>query len=577
MGTYLNRLGRQKARIALILTLGTLIVISIHNISSLSDPTLIKEKVGEYASKYVNKVDEPLPVSSLTASEVKERQTYWSSIFKLFLDHEPTFTDGIINDVIQYTDKSQRKKGKTKAALLSRATISSKAISEFSSKHLQLVEDLPDSELFHTYREGTTGITMVGGGRFSWLAYLSIRGLRAAGLNLPVEVILPTMKDFENEKELCTQVFPKINATCIAIPEVLGPEVMSDWSGRLSSYQFKALGLIASSFQHVLLLDSDNIPVQRPEMVFESSLYKDFGMISWPDYWERTVSPHYYDIAKIRVNEKRRIRYKRMPVHLSDEEDVKNIESVPFHDLEGTIPSPATESGQLFIDKALHGKTVLLSLYYNVYGPKLYYKLFSLGEPGEGDKDTFLAAAVASEESFYPVKSKIRTYGYFNDKSDFCGVAMGQKNPLIDYQKFRSKFIDTPKSDKVRTFKEQATFIDEVMGEFDSHDIESVMFLHCNFPKLEPSDLKSKGELYDEELKRLRYRIYNGLTYYKPKSTDTSAKMLKSDFELDQWTVIHNTICEDKIDFPHLRDKNIEELCEFTRNQVTWLRENTKH
>ena len=55
---------------------------------------------------------------------------------------------------------------------------------------------------------------------------------------------------------------------------------------------------------------------------------------------------------------------------------------------------------------------MLMTLYYNIFGPEIYYKLFSLGALGEGDKDTFAAAALACGEKYYQVASSIRTLGY---------------------------------------------------------------------------------------------------------------------------------------------------------------------
>ena len=78
-----------------------------------------------------------------------------------------------------------------------------------------------------------------------------------------------------------------------------------------------------------------------------------------------------------------------------------------------------------------------MTLYYNIFGPEIYYKLFSLGALGEGDKDTFAAAALACGEKYYQVASSIRTLGYFDTTpgGGFHGIAMAQKilNWIISY------------------------------------------------------------------------------------------------------------------------------------------------
>ena len=109
------------------------------------------------------------------------------------------------------------------------------------------------------------------------------------------------------------------------------------------------------------------------------------------------------------------MRYNRFPLYnapnvRSNIYTDQEREEVPFHDLQGSIAELSTESGQLIINKHTHGKTILLALYYNFYGPNLFYKLFSLGEQGEGDKDTFVAAAVVTRQDYYQVKSFIKTF-----------------------------------------------------------------------------------------------------------------------------------------------------------------------
>ena len=67
-------------------------------------------------------------------------------------------------------------------------------------------------------------------------------------------------------------------------------------------YQYKALAILLSSFENVLLLDSDNIPAHSPEELFENDPFKSYGLVVWPDYWKRATSP-YYNIADIDVSE----------------------------------------------------------------------------------------------------------------------------------------------------------------------------------------------------------------------------------------------------------------------------------
>ena len=72
-------------------------------------------------------------------------------------------------------------------------------------------------------------------------------------------------------------------------------------------------------------------------------------------------------------------------------------------------------------------------IYYNYYGPSHYYKLLSQGAVGEGDKETYIAAATSLNASFYAVATNIETLGYFDEKQSFHGCGAIQFNPEDDF------------------------------------------------------------------------------------------------------------------------------------------------
>lgn len=52
------------------------------------------------------------------------------------------------------------------------------------------------------------------------------------------------------------------------------------------SLQIKAESILASSFEEVLYLDSDNVPLRDPEYLFKTELYSGKGkpgVVFWPD------------------------------------------------------------------------------------------------------------------------------------------------------------------------------------------------------------------------------------------------------------------------------------------------------
>lgn len=519
--------------------------------------------------------------SSVTSEESsdfieKPAHKFWNHIFTLMNNNGLDFKSNEIENVIHYNDKSEQKtKISSKDALLSRANISKESFNEFKRKHDSLLNELPLVVSESTYKPNSSGIIYVGGGKYSWLSYISLLGLRETGSKLPVEIMLPTINDYEKELEFCDVLLPRLNASCVIIPNALGSSVLSSWTNKFSSYQFKSLALMTTSFQNVLLLDSDNIVIENPDTFFESKLFKDYGMITWPDYWERTISPLFYDIAGVTINERRRTRYNRLPLQVSIDDNLTEEQSkeVPYHDLDGTVPDLSTESGQLFINKATNGRTLLLSLYYNIYGPNLYYKLFSLGEKGEGDKDTFVTAATVMNQTFYQLKSSIRAIGHFDSDVHFQGKAMAQKNPLIDYEIFEDTVLETSDNKKAlekpldETIMERKQIIEKY---FNSNNNNPIFAMHCHYPKLDPSDLMKRKDIYDEERMQLHYRMYNNFTFKRMGQDE------QIDFELRQWQNMHTSLCNDNLFFEHFNNTNRKELCEFINNQVRWLSQGTK-
>lgn len=518
-----------------------------------------------------------------TSNSMTTAHTFWKGIFDTFDKYKMDLGQDPEN-AVSYVDKLKQKQGPlNKEVLLSKAIVSSELMKHLKEKHSGVVEDLPSVMPGSVYNKGSKGVVIIGGGKFSWLAYLALVQLRNVGSKLPVEIVMPSRADYEKELEFCENTLPEMQASCVVLPDVLGEAVMKN--RKFASYQFKALALVVTSFEHILLLDSDNMIVSNPDEIFESKLYHQYGMITWPDYWKRTISPLFYDVAEIEVNENKRVRYNRFPLYnapnvRSNIYTDQEREEVPFHDLQGSIAELSTESGQLIINKHTHGKTILLVLYYNFYGPNLFYKLFSLGEQGEGDKDTFVAAAVVTRQDYYQVKSFIKTFGYADSDDKFQGVSMGQRNPLIDRKHYEDHVLALLEKDSFKSLSiaDQIEQMKKFENEdFDQHNSIPLFTVHCNYPKLDPKLYMSRDDLYDKKEKKLKYRLYGNLKYTKEvvkdgeTGTEASTDKVQIDFELQQWQHMQDILCLKKIYFTHFIDNDMNELCQFIENQVAWL------
>jgi alpha 1,2-mannosyltransferase len=274
---------------------------------------------------------------------------------------------------------------------------------ELKSAHTWFVNTISSTSFPELpFTPGTSGVVTSAGGEFLPEALVSIRMLRHTGSTLPVDVFLATPE--EDEGELCTTVFPALNATCRILSTML-----SDAQGGLphrhniTRYQLKAFALMLSDFDNILWIDADQIPLVDPRTLLEAEPLKSQGMVIWPDYWYMTTSPLFYRIA--------------------------GVTNIPH-----TGERPASETGQFMISKTKHWKTLLLATYYNFHGPSHYYKLLSQGAVGEGDKETFAAAAVAFDEQFYAIMTGIDTIGYY-DGEDRKNTGMLQAHPGYDYAK----------------------------------------------------------------------------------------------------------------------------------------------
>lgn len=94
---------------------------------------------------------------------------------------------------------------------------------------------------------------------------------------------------------------------------------------------------------------------------------------------------------------------------------------------------------------------------------------------------------------------------------------MAQKNPLIDYEIFRDKVLSTLVNNKKvldTPLKEKITERKKIIEKyFNSNNYNPTFAMHCHYPKLDPSDLMKRKDIYDKERRQLHYRMYNNFSY----------------------------------------------------------------
>ncbi|CAI7654047.1 unnamed protein product [Penicillium glandicola] len=307
-------------------------------------------------------------------------------------------------------------------------------ITTMKEAHTGFVNAIADSPPELPYISGTKGIVSTAGGVYLPVLVISLRMLRQTGSTLPVEVFLSDEDEYE--PYICDVVLPPLNARCVVLSHILIAAPV-----QIQKYQYKPFAMLFSSFEEILFLDADAFPLEKPEHLFSTEPFLSKGMLTWPDFWASSVSPFFYDIAN----------YPPPPMDLHQ----------------------STESGEVLLSKRSHLRSLLLATYYNYHGPTHYYPLLSQGAAGEGDKETFIAAATAMNESFYQVSESICALGH-ETYSGLAGSAMAQFNPMQDFA-LTSRGLWRVKGDDAPA--------------------PGVFFIHANFPKFNPATIFEPHEV----------------------------------------------------------------------------------
>lgn len=222
--------------------------------------------------------------------------------------------------------------------------------------------------------------------------------------------------------------------------------------------------------------------MKDPTPLFEWLKFIQTGLVLWPDPWTRTTNPFFYDLVETKV------------------QSFDNNNNQQYYILNG-LPDITCESGMMMINKKKQSNILFLSLYFNIYGKDYYYPLLTQGGAGEGDKDTYIAAAYALKSPVYLFHSQMEFVGYCNKK--FNSKAFAQCNPLT-------------------LSEEQANKI----GVNATCSCDSTLFLHMSYPKFLFGSI-------DNEI------IYRGnhILFYE------TIKDEKMGFELQFWEFYTQLIC----------------------------------
>jgi ADP-heptose:LPS heptosyltransferase len=232
------------------------------------------------------------------------------------------------------------------------------------------------------------GIVICGGGvRLFTNVWVCVRMLRDLGCTLPIE--LWHLGEAELDEPMRALVRP-LGIECVDALALTRKHP----ARQLHGWVLKSYALLHSTFEEVLMLDADNLPVANPEFLFDTPEYRQAGAVLWPD-----LEP------------------------LKKEDRAWGIFGVPYQD------EPSVESGQMLLNKAVCWRALTLAWWYNDHADFYYQHVY-------GDKETFHFAFRKLEAPFaMPTKGVEQLRGAMC-QHDFAGRRLFQHRNMDKWTLF---------------------------------------------------------------------------------------------------------------------------------------------
>ncbi|WPB08219.1 uncharacterized protein RHO25_012884 [Cercospora beticola] len=133
----------------------------------------------------------------------------------------------------------------------------------------------------HSHRFNGRGIVIVGGKSIKKIVVV-LRKLFLLRSQLPVEIHYWGYEMTDEKKKTLTDLMPTITFNDLSGEHNIFRSSYVAVPGK-TNYQLKTAAMINTRFAEPLLLDSDNIPILAPELLWNSTEYLEYGTIFWPD------------------------------------------------------------------------------------------------------------------------------------------------------------------------------------------------------------------------------------------------------------------------------------------------------
>ncbi|RLN48830.1 hypothetical protein BBJ29_005858 [Phytophthora kernoviae] len=233
--------------------------------------------------------------------------------------------------------------------------------------------------------EPRDGIVMVVYPKIVPSAYASIRVLREVlGCRLPIEIWFrpDEMRKVTASSDPLRQLAANDTIEFREIDDPLAIE-----------FATKVFAIYHSTFDRVLFLDSDNVPVRDPSFLFQSAEFIEAGAVFWPDFWQ--PSHTLFNLHKDSL--------------------LWELLQIPFVDMF------EQESGQVLIDRRRHGAPLEIVHFFTFHRPNPFVQLKLVW----GDKDLFRLAWLKLQAPFHMIETPLAVAGKAIN-GYFCGMTMVQ-------------------------------------------------------------------------------------------------------------------------------------------------------
>jgi len=249
--------------------------------------------------------------------------------------------------------------------------------------HLAQFNDVAAREfVYPAHRFSGRGVVICGGGeKYYPCVWVCINMLRKVGCRLPIE-----LWHFTGElSEIQMALIQQLKVHCVDATEIR----KSNPVRTLGGWQLKPYSIIHSSFQEVLFLDADNVPIVDPTFLFETAQYAATGAIFWPDRGRLDRSRSAWLVTGVAYRNEAEF-----------------------------------ESGQIVVDKKRCWKALQLTMHLNEWSD-FFYRHF------HGDKETFhLAWRKIDQPYSMPSRAIEELGGYSMAQHDFEGRRIFQHRCL---------------------------------------------------------------------------------------------------------------------------------------------------